>query len=151
MLIFLTKIDLNYLEKVSCRDGMVASYVRLGQNAYKLLDPNSHEKLFLNFNVKKTVTAEKSNGSNEYEETDDILKKMEEDCFDELKETIMKEFPDIKNVYVAIPISIFREISEKLPCSNEELMQIDQVTIVNKLLILSKWVLELLILVSVLR
>lgn len=110
---------------------MVASYVRLGQNAPRLLDPNSQEKLYLNFNVIKTVAAEKPDGSAEYEETDDILKKMEEDCFDELKETIMKEFPEIKNVYVAIPISIFREISEKLPCSNEELLQIDQVPHVN--------------------
>jgi len=106
---------------------MVASYIRLGPNGPKLLNPNSQEKLFLAFNVKKAGVSEKSTGLTEHEETDDILKKMEEDCFDELKETVMKEFPEIKNVYIAIPISVFREMSEKLPCSNEELLQIDQV------------------------
>ncbi len=52
----------------------------------------------------------------------------EENCYEDLKTAIMNEFPEMKSVYLAIPISCFRDISKMLPCSMEDLMQIDQVT-----------------------
>jgi glucose-6-phosphate 1-dehydrogenase len=51
----------------------------------------------------------------------------EESCFDELKDMINDKFPEMKSVYLAMPITCFREIAEKLPCSKDEMMQIDQV------------------------
>jgi hypothetical protein len=39
----------------------------------------------------------------------------------------MDIYPNMKSVYFSIPITVFREIAQKLPCSKEEMMQIDQV------------------------
>jgi hypothetical protein len=41
----------------------------------------------------------------------------------------MEKYPEIKSIYIALPVSCFREIAEKLPVTKEEMMQIDQVSI----------------------
>ena len=51
----------------------------------------------------------------------------EENCYEDLKAAIMDKFPEMKSVYLAIPISCFRDIAKTLPCTVEELMQVDQV------------------------
>ena len=39
-----------------------------------------------------------------------------------------ESFPDLKSVYLALPIECFREIAEKLPTTKTELLEIDQMT-----------------------
>ena len=44
-----------------------------------------------------------------------------------MKATILAKYPNIKSVFQALPASCYREISEKLPLTEAEFMQIDQV------------------------
>ena len=41
---------------------------------------------------------------------------------------IAEAFPELKSVYLALPIECFREIAEKLPTTKAELLEIDQMT-----------------------
>ena len=67
-----------------------------------------------------------SNGSDTA--ADNVLKTLEEECFTQLKNAISQNFPDLKSVYLALPIECFREIAEKLPASKAEMLEIDQMT-----------------------
>ena len=57
----------------------------------------------------------------------DVFYWQEEACFEELKAAILDKYTKLKSAYLALPLICFREIAEKLPCSKDEMMQIDQV------------------------
>ena len=101
-------------------------YLKLGSNSHKLLNDFSQETFHIFTQAKKRpeATAEEDwNNSN-----DDELKKLEEDCFSELKISIMTKFPELKSVYSAIPITAYREIAQSLPDTHMKLLEIDEMT-----------------------
>ena len=69
-----------------------------------------------------------SSSSKQKPEDINVLKTLEEDCLIELKNSIARAFPDLKSVYLAIPIECYREMAEKLPTSKAELQEIEQMT-----------------------
>ena len=56
------------------------------------------------------------------------MNNLEGECFTKLKAAISQNFPELKSVYLAIPIECFREIAEKLPTTKAEMLEIDQMT-----------------------
>merc|ERR1712226_190405 len=104
--------------------GIVSAYVKPGPKVGQA--KTSKFTLDIQKNTKEAVVKESSSTDNL--NNDNVLKTIEEDCFVELKNSIARAFPDLKSVYLAIPIECFREIAEKLPTSKSELQDIEQMT-----------------------
>ena len=109
------------------------AYVKLGTKAQLLLNDFSQEKFYVVMDMKATLNPGSTpntlpSGSNANEVKDDELKRLEEDCFSELKEAIAEHFPELKSVYAALPVDAYREIAEKLPNTQQKLLDIDQMT-----------------------
>ena len=102
--------------------GMVSAYVKPGPKV-KLIKTAK-----FSLNIEKKMKEVKESTSTDNLNDDNVLKTIEEDCFVELKNSIARAFPDLKSVYLAIPIECFREIAEKLPTSKSELQDIEQMT-----------------------
>ena len=80
-------------------------------------------------NEKSNAHSQNQSSPSKYKPNDDnVLKTIWEDCFVELKNSIARAFPELKSVYLAIPIECFREMAEKLPTSKYELQEIEQMT-----------------------
>ena len=109
-------------DMVVSKDGMAMAYVKLGPRAN--LISNGGQKIELDVPAPKTLQMDRQ----ETEEEDDQLKKLEEDCFDSLKDAISRTFPDLKSCFAALPAECFQEIAKKLPSSEGEMMDIDQMT-----------------------
>ena len=78
--------------------------------------------------VAKATSLRTSPNIEDNEETDSELKRLEGDCFSELKTSISNKFPEIRSVYSAIPYEAYREIAKKLPDTFDKLLEIDQMT-----------------------
>ncbi|TRY63016.1 hypothetical protein TCAL_00799 [Tigriopus californicus] len=113
----------NYLweELVISRDGMASAYVKKGNKADQLL--SGMAKVELEVQASNLV---RGNASENTE--DDGLKRIEERCFEELKEKILAINPDLKSVFTALPVEVYQEIAKKLPITKEQMMEIDQMT-----------------------
>ena len=113
-------------EEITVSDmGMVSAYVKPGPK----LSQAKTSKFTLDIQKKtKDAAVVKESTSTDNLTNDNVLKTIEEDCFVELKNSIARAFPDLKSVYLAIPIECFREIAEKLPTSKSELQEIEQMT-----------------------
>ena len=112
-------------EEITVSDmGMVSAYVKPGPKLSQA--KTSKFTLDIQKNTKEAVVKESSSTDNL--NNDNVLKTIEEDCFVELKNSVARAFPDLKSVYLAIPIECFREIAEKLPTSKPELQEIEQMT-----------------------
>lgn len=113
----------NYLweELVISRDGMASAYVKKGNKADQLL--SGQAKVELEVQASNLV---RGNASETTE--DDGLKRIEERCFEELKEKILSINPDLKSVFTALPVEVYQEIAKKLPTTKEQMMEIDQMT-----------------------
>ena len=108
----------------------VATYLKLGLNSHKLLNESSQEKFYVITHIK--VKEKQVFGIAEedtYNSTDDDeLKRIEDDCFTELKTAISTSFPELKSVYSAMPITVYRDIAQCLPENSTKLLEIDQMT-----------------------
>ena len=113
-------------EEITVSDmGMVSAYVKPGPK----LSQAKTSKFTLDIQKKtKDAAVVKESTSTDNLTNDNVLKTIEEDCFVELKNSIARAFPDLKSVYLAIPIECFREMAEKLPTSKYELQEIEQMT-----------------------
>lgn len=114
-------------ELVVTRDGNAVGYLKLGTNSRQLLDGSASAKVHL-FTDAKLALEEANSETAAGKDLDDTLKKLEEECFNELKEAIIENFPEIKSVYAALPVSCYREIAEKLPDTKAKLQEVDQMT-----------------------
>ena len=104
------------------QEGMVSAYVKPGPKAQRI----KTDKILINIETKSLN--KKNEQAKTDNEPDDVLKTLEEECFSALKSTIGHHFPDLKSVYLAIPIECYREIAEKLPQNKEEMLEVDQMT-----------------------
>lgn len=102
--------------------GSVMAYVKGGPK----MEFIKREKIKLNFEIKTKKSVTESNSGELMK--DEVLQTIEEECFAELKNVVAKNFPDLKSVYLALPIECFREIAQKLPQTKDEIMEIDQMT-----------------------
>lgn len=103
----------------------MSAYVKPGPKAQRIKTDK------ITINIDKKVASHKdpvAAATNENSEEDNVLKTLEEECFAELKNAIAKNFPELKSVYLALPIECFREIAEKLPQTKAEMLEIDQMT-----------------------
>ena len=102
-------------------------YLKLGPNSHKLINDFSQEKFYIITQTK--CSAIKSTAEEEdISLADNELKRLEDDCFTELKTSIQSHFPELKSVYSAMPITVYREIAQTLPDTNDKLLEIDQMT-----------------------
>ena len=104
-------------------------YLKLGTNSHKLLNDFSKESVYIVSQVKKNpLSIESSEDIDENNSSDDELKRIEDDCFTELKTAISTNFPELKSVYAAMPITVYREIAQTMPENNEKLLEVGQMT-----------------------
>ena len=104
-----------------------ATYLKLGPNSHKFLNDFSQEVFSITTKSKVKLTEQPT----DYEidnAGDEELKRIEDDCFTELKTAISTKFPELKSVYSAMPVTVYREISQNLPENNAQLLEIDQMT-----------------------
>ena len=67
------------------------------------------ESFYVHVEAKKlTASASASDVIEGGGEQDDILKKIQEECYSAVKEAIMEAFPELKSVYAALPIGCYR-------------------------------------------
>jgi len=108
----------------------VATYLKLGLNSHKLLNEFSQETFHIITHIKVKekqvfgVAEEDTYNSSD----DDELKRIEDDCFTELKTAISINFPELKSVYTAMPVTVYREIAQCLPENSTKLLEVDQMT-----------------------
>lgn len=109
-------------------EGVVSAYVKPGPKAQN--GQIKTDKITINIEGKSNVkvASTNSNGSLNDASADNVLKTLEEECFTELKNAISQNFPDLKSVYLALPIECFRAIAEKLPVTKAEMIEIEQMT-----------------------
>ncbi len=109
------------------QEGVVSAYVKPGPKAPRI----KTDKITVNIEKKASSSAKESlvDSAENGAAADNVLKTLEEECFAELKTSISKNFPELKSVYLALPIECFREIAEKLPISQTEMLEIDQMTL----------------------
>ena len=105
------------------QEGITSAYIKPGPKAQRI----KTDKILINIETKSSKK-EKVAAGNVGVETDDVLKTLEEECFSALRSTISKHFPELQNVYLALPINCFRELSQKLPQNKEEMLEIEQIT-----------------------
>lgn len=103
------------------QEGVVSAYVKPGPKAQRIKTDK------ITINIEKKIKDTIANVGND-DGGDNVLKTLEEEAFNELKNVISKNFPDLKSVYLAVPIECFREIAEKLPVTKAEMLEIDQMT-----------------------
>lgn len=106
------------------QEGVVSAYVKPGPKAPRI----KTDKIVINIESKASVKKESIASTEAGASDDNVLKTLEEECFNELKNCISIKFPDLKSVYLALPIECFREIAEKLPTTKAEILEIDQMT-----------------------
>ena len=107
------------------QEGVVSAYVKPGPKAQRIKTDK------ITINIEKTATKGKESTTTETsskDDSDEVLKTLEEECFNQLKSTIATNFPDLKSVYLALPIECYREIAEKLPITKAEMLEVDQMT-----------------------
>ena len=108
----------------------VATYLKLGPNSHKLLNEFSQDTFYIITHSKAKerqvfgVAEEDTYNSSD----DDELKRIEDDCFTELKTAIATSFPELKSVYSAMPVTVYREIAQCLPENTIKLLEVDQMT-----------------------
>lgn len=106
------------------QEGVVSAYVKPGPKAPRI----KTDKIVIDIEKKATLKKEATAPTEAVGNDDNVLKTLEEECFNELKTCIQIKFPDLKSVYLALPIECFREIAEKLPTTKAEILEIDQMT-----------------------
>lgn len=104
-----------------------ATYLKLGPNSHKFLNDFSQE-IFYIITQSKIRSTEPSAEEAIDNAGDEELKRIEDDCFTELKTAISTNFPELKSVYSAMPVTVYREIAQNLPENNTQLLEIDQMT-----------------------
>ena len=104
-------------------EGVVSAYVKPGPKAPQIKNDTITINIEGKSNAKDALAS-----ANTKETSDNVLKTLEEECFAQLKTAINEAFPELKSVYLALPIECFREIAEKLPTTKAELLEIDQMT-----------------------
>jgi len=104
-------------------EGVVSAYIKPGPKAQQIKNDTITINIEGKSNAKDALAS-----SNTKENSDNVLKTLEEECFAALKAAIAEAFPELKSVYLALPIECFREIAEKLPTTKAELLEIDQMT-----------------------
>ena len=104
-------------------EGVVSAYVKPGPKAQQIKNDTITINIEGKSNAKDALAS-----ANTKETSDNVLKTLEEECFAQLKTAINEAFPELKSVYLALPIECFREIAEKLPTTKAELLEIDQMT-----------------------
>ena len=101
-------------------------YIKLGPSSHKLLNDFSKETFHILTEMKsrpsELLTEE------DWSNSDEELRRLEDNCFSELKTEIQSNFPELKSVYHALPVTAYREIAQKLPDTNSKLLEIDQMT-----------------------
>jgi len=105
-------------------EGVVSAYVKPGPKAQMI----KTDKITINIEGKSSAASSSNSNIGHKESDDNVLKTLEEECFTKLKAAISQNFPELKSVYLAIPIECFREIAEKLPTTKAEMLEIDQMT-----------------------
>ena len=103
-----------------------ATYLRLGPNYHKFLSDFSKEEFSII--TKSKIKASEQSAEEIDNAGDEELKRIEDDCFMALKTAISTNFPELKSVYSAMPVTVYREISQNLPENNSQLLEIDQMT-----------------------
>ena len=103
-----------------------ATYLRLGPNYHKFLNDFSKEEFSII--TKSKIKASEQSAEEIDNAGDEELKRIEDDCFMALKTAISTNFPELKSVYSAMPVTVYREISQNLPENNSQLLEIDQMT-----------------------
>eukprot|EP00096_Caligus_rogercresseyi_P008925 TRINITY_DN2925_c0_g1_i1.p1 TRINITY_DN2925_c0_g1~~TRINITY_DN2925_c0_g1_i1.p1 ORF type:complete len:454 (-),score=102.15 TRINITY_DN2925_c0_g1_i1:268-1629(-) len=116
---------------VVSKEGVAMAYVRRGPKADSILRGSS--KVFIDMAPSKAGgTSHASSSSvttqNESEGDSEFFKRLEDDCFDALREFISKEHPELNNCYAALPVDCYREMAVKLPCSKNEMMDVVHMT-----------------------
>ena len=106
------------------QEGTISAYVKPGPKAQRI----KVDQFLMAFEKKSTKGGATSKDAAPEAGSDDVLKSLEEECFGELKSAIAVRFPDLKSVYLALPIECFREIAEKLPTTRDEILEVDQMT-----------------------
>ena len=105
------------------QEGITSAYVKPGPKAQRI----KTDKILINIETKSSKKEQVTAGSVGVE-TDDVLKTLEEECFSALKSSISQHFPELSNVYLALPIGCYHEIAQKLPQNKKEMLEIDQMT-----------------------
>ena len=103
------------------------TYLKLGINSHKFLNDFSKEIFFI-ITQSKIREMEPTAEEDVDNAGDEELKRIEDDCFTELKTAISSNFPELKSVYSAMPVTVYREIAQNLPDNNTQLLEIDQMT-----------------------
>ena len=108
----------------------VATYLKLGLNSHKLLSDFSQETFIIitHIKVKEQQVFGVAEDDTYNSSDDDELKRIEDDCFTELKTDIASSFPELKSVYSAMPVTVYREIAQHLPVNSQQLLEVDQMT-----------------------
>ncbi len=108
-------------------EGMTSAYVKKGPRFNQFGAGGAKFTINIEKSVKTSLSSVSVASSNSKEIVDDALVKLEEECIRELKRVLGKFMPE-KTIYSAIPIEILREMSQKLPQTKEELLEIEQMT-----------------------
>ena len=106
------------------QEGVVSAYVKPGPKAQRIKTDK------ITINIDKPAGSKESlvTDSSKKDGDDEVLKTLEDECFNQLKNAIAANFPDLKSVYLALPIECYREIAEKLPITKSAMLEIDQMT-----------------------
>lgn len=107
------------------REGMASAYVKPGPKIQLLKSGQMKIEIDVQNARKRSVF---TNNSVDNVETDETLKQIEEACFEELKRQIMLYFPDLKSCFSALPSECYQEIARKLPRTNKDMLEIEQMT-----------------------
>ena len=109
---------------VVSKDGMAVGYVKPGPKA-SLIGTLGHEATLDMPSVSSGSTEASSTNAREKE---DQLARLEDECFEALKEAVTREYPDLKSCFSALPSECYQLIASALPQTREELLDIDQMT-----------------------
>ena len=110
---------------VVSKDGMAVGYVKPGPKA-QLIGTVGHEATLDIASSASSGSSEES--SSNARERDDQLARLEDECFEALKEAVVREYPDLKSCFSALPSECYQLIASALPQTREELLDIDQMT-----------------------
>ena len=109
---------------VVSKDGMAVGYVKPGAKAL-LIGMTGHE---ITLDIPSLLSKSGDTISTNAREKEDRLARLEEECFEALKEAIMHTFSDLKSCFSALPSECYQLIASALPQTMEELLEIDQMT-----------------------
>uniref|UniRef100_A0A0K2SVZ2 RecQ-like DNA helicase BLM n=1 Tax=Lepeophtheirus salmonis TaxID=72036 RepID=A0A0K2SVZ2_LEPSM len=114
---------------VVSKEGVAMAYVKIGPNSNKII--NGQNKIYIDMAPSRASVASLSSSLEKTppeEESDECLKKLEEDCFDALRDFIAIEHPELNNCYAALPVDCYREIASKLPVNKEDMLDVVHMT-----------------------